>query len=607
LNIPVFLSAILCAALLTPGVAPARQPSDAATNSAPGSATYAASNSRSGSASDAASDVAADAASGSASDATSGGPARPGDVESLKQQMLQIQDGLRQLRTEHQREVSALKAQVARLHETVADLQKTGACRPSPAAGAHAATAATQPPVAAQAPFPTTDDSVVAAPAPFPTTDDSVAAAQAPFPTTDDSVVAAPASSRATAAPPATSLPTTDSSASAAPATSIGSRLAQPITLAGGGKSFLNISFDGQFSAAASTEKHLDALEVGDHDPQQRGFNARNIELALDGAVDPYFEGFANIVFKLDNDAETSVELEEAFMQTTTLPWNLQAKGGQFFAPLGRVNAQHPHTWDFVDTPLVSGRLLGPDGLRGLGLQVSWLAPLPWYSQLSLAIQNGNGAAAFSFRNRGDGGTFYGRPTMDRSLEGVQDLVFVPRFENSFDLTPTQTLLVGTSGAFGPNDTGAGARTEIYAADVFYKWKSAHSEGGWPFVKWQTEALLRRFEAGRGEGDAFPADEAFDDWGAYSQVVWGFSKGWTAGLRGDYLHMEKSSFTDDPERQSRWRTSPNVTWFPTEFSKFRLQYNHDFVESDRFTGSSDADSVFLQFEFTLGAHGAHKF
>ena len=105
----------------------------------------------------------------------------------------------------------------------------------------------------------------------------------------------------------------------------------------------------------------------------------------------------------------------------------------------------------------------------------------------------------------------------------------------------------------------------------------------------------------------FPVSETFNDWGAYSQLVWGFHKGWTAGLRGDFLHMESSAFTDDPERQSRKRVSANVTFFPTEFSKLRLQYNHDFLDGNGFTGSSNADSIFLQFEFALGAHAAHKF
>ena len=32
----------------------------------------------------------------------------------------------------------------------------------------------------------------------------------------------------------------------------------------------------------------------------------------------------------------------------------------------------------------------------------------------------------------------------------------------------------------------------------------------------------------------FPA-ETLTDWGAYSQLLWGFTPGWVAGLRGDYL------------------------------------------------------------------------
>jgi hypothetical protein len=38
-----------------------------------------------------------------------------------------------------------------------------------------------------------------------------------------------------------------------------------------------------------------------------------------------------------------------------------------------------------------------------------------------------------------------------------------------------------------------------------------------------------------------------------------------------------------------------------------LQYNHDFLESNFFLSDHEVDSVFLQFEFILGAHGAHKF
>ncbi|HJT46176.1 MAG TPA: hypothetical protein VJ721_07890 [Chthoniobacterales bacterium] len=440
------------------------------------------------------------------------------------------------------------------------------------------------------------------------------------FPTEDTSVVSSTEPATSTPQSPGVNangtavgnFPTTDSSVvSSAPADTIstsgaGASLTQPIGI-GSGKNYMNISFDGLFALAGSSTRNLDRIEVGDHDPMQRGFNARNIELALDGAVDPYFEGFANIVFKPDNDNQTDVEVEEAFLQTTSLPFNLQLKGGQFFAAFGRINPTHPHTWDFADYPIVAGRFLGPDGLRGVGTQISWVAPVPWYSQLSLGVQNGRGETGYSFRNPGDDGMFFGRRTTDREIRGLEDFVWIPRWENSIDLSPTQVVLAGVSGAFGSNETGGNARTQIYGADLLYKWKSEKAEGGFPFVKWQTEFMYRRFEAGRGVNESFPVAETFNDWGLYSQVLWGFKKGWVAGIRGDYYDAEDSRFTNDLDRQSRSRISANLTWYPTEFSKIRLQYNHDFLEDTFFLAGRDVDSVFLQFEFILGAHGAHKF
>ena len=159
------------------------------------------------------------------------------------------------------------------------------------------------------------------------------------FPTTDSAVVASAPSVNANGTTTG-AFPTTDASVSTS---DTGSSLTQPIPITGGGnKNYMNISFDGLFAFAGSSARDLYNVEVGDHDPQQRGFNARNAEIAIDGAVDPYFEGFANIVLKLDNDNGTEIELEEAFLQTTSLPFGLQIKAGQFFDAFGRINPTHP-------------------------------------------------------------------------------------------------------------------------------------------------------------------------------------------------------------------------------------------------------------------------
>jgi hypothetical protein len=295
----------------------------------------------------------------------------------------------------------------------------------------------------------------------------------------------------------------------------------------------------------------------------------------------------------------------------------------------------------------LNNRFLGGDGLRNPGARLSWLAPTPFYSELFFSVQNSGGATATSFRSSGEhshGGEEeeeglpfgFRHPDNDRGVRHIDDLLFAPRFQTSFDLSDSQTLLLGASAAFGPNSSGGegDSRTEIYGVDLTWKWKPASHSGGFPFVQWQTEAMLRRFKAGGFEWDengngvadegelvdlrtGAPAafgSETFTDYGIYSQVLYGFRKGWVAGLRGDYVWGERADYEDfaksfngelvtfDPMRDCRWRISPNVTWYPTEFSKIRLQYNYD---QRRHIGEDH--SVWLQLEFLLGSHAAHKF
>src|SRR5512132_888970 len=108
------------------------------------------------------------------------------------------------------------------------------------------------------------------------------------------------------------------------------------------------------------------------------GFTAQEVELAFSAIVDPYFRGDVFLtVPNLDG-----IEVEEAFATTTSLPWSLQVKAGSFRSAFGRQNGQHLHVQDFTRRPLINAAFLGPDGLRGPGLQVSWLAPLPFFLAL---------------------------------------------------------------------------------------------------------------------------------------------------------------------------------------------------------------------------------
>jgi hypothetical protein len=373
------------------------------------------------------------------------------------------------------------------------------------------------------------------------------------------------------------------------------------------GSAYMNLSFDVLANAGWASTPDVEEIQPGGHDPSQRGFSLRNAELAIDGAVDPYFKGFANIVLMTDADEETAIELEEAYALSSSLPDGLQLKVGRFFAEFGRQNSQHPHSWAFVDQPLVLNRMFGEDGLRQNGVRLSWLAPTEHYTEFTLGVFNGQGGDAYSFRYAGEADAdgvdrLYGRATTARNLDSVGDFLVVPRLASSFDLTDSQTLVLGASAALGPNDTGEDTRTLIYGADAFWKWKPANAAGGWPFVTWQTEVIGRNFHAGEDSAAGLPA-ETLHDWGLYSQVQWGFAQRWALGLRGEYVTGDTSvSEEATAERPTETRVSPNITWYPTEFSKLRLQYNHMWQEH----GQED-DAIWLQMEFMLGAHAAHKF
>jgi len=385
---------------------------------------------------------------------------------------------------------------------------------------------------------------------------------------------------------------------------------AQPIPLLRAGTAYLNIGFDAMVNFGWSTAQ-TGEIRTGHHAPFERGFSVRSVELALDGAVDPYFKGVCNLALALDHDGGTTLELEEAYAMTTALPWSLQAKAGQMYAAFGRQNSQHAHEWAFVDQPLVLSRLFGGDGLRNPGAQLSWLAPTPFYSELILGVFNSN---AESFRGGGhahddhegeheEGSPLHGGEPVDRNLRGPQDLLFVPRVAAAFDLGDTQTLLVGASAAFGPNNSGPDADTQVYGVDLYWKWRPLDAEAGFPFVSWQNEALLRRYAAATREthDEEMLPGETLSDWGFYSQALWGFTSGWVAGLRGEFVTSDTAAF-DSELRLDRTRISPNLNWYPTEYSKLRMQYNYD--HRQRY---GEDHSVWMQLEFLLGAHAAHKF
>jgi len=395
----------------------------------------------------------------------------------------------------------------------------------------------------------------------------------------------------------------------------------------------LDVSLDVLASAGSSTatDEELQGLQGGNHDPRQRGFTFQALELSFQGAVDPWMIGETHILYFIDQEGESRFELEEAFLQTTALPWGLHEHGfqvefGHFFTEFGRMNPTHPHAWDWQDQPFVLSRFFGEDGMRGPGVRVGWLAPLPWYSEIHVGAQNAIGETMVSFLANDEvfeERPIGGRPFAGRRVSGLDDLVYLTRWVNGFDLSDTVSTQLGLSALFGPNATGGSGNTRIFGGDVVVKWRPLVTDRGWPFLKFEAELLYRDFqmdsfrgcpEAEEGEEDcadpvSFDRDD-LDDWGFYTQLVYGFRRGWSAGLRYEYGSGNGDSVgpfegaDDDPFRSDRHRISPLLVFQPSEFSRLRLQYNYDIA--DHLT-PDDVHTVWAGVEFLFGSHPAHTF
>jgi len=327
-------------------------------------------------------------------------------------------------------------------------------------------------------------------------------------------------------------------------------------------------------------------LQTGGHDPRRTGFTLQQLELSAYKAVDPYFSFNANLVF-----SEFGVEIEEAYATTLSLPWRLQARVGQFLTRFGRINNTHPHQWAFVDQPFAIGRVFGPEGNRGLGAEVSWLSPLPWYVEVFGSVTDAQGAeSARSFFGASEG-----------EVESPLDFQFTGAVKQFFPFSDDLSLLWGLSAASGPNSSGFRNRTDVYGTDLYLKYRPISDPANPTVISLQAEVLYRRRQV---------PDDLLQDVNGYAEVFWRFASRWGAAGRYEYgspaWNLDGDVVVDplDPEwLANRQRLSANLTFWPTEFSRIRLQGASDVV------GWRDEPTfaAMLNFEFAVGAHGAHTF
>jgi hypothetical protein len=326
-------------------------------------------------------------------------------------------------------------------------------------------------------------------------------------------------------------------------------------------------------------------LEAGAHDPSRKGFNLQALELALGAAVDPYFRFDGIIVLN-----HTEVEIEEAYATTLDLPWHLQARAGQFLTRFGRTNPTHPHTWDFVDQPFALSRVFGAEGSRGLGAELSWLSPLPWYLEVVASGTSADGAETAR--------SFLG--SSDREVRSALDLLYVPTIKQFFALSDDWSLAWGLSGAFGPNDQGGSARSEIYGSDVYLKWRPANGTD-METLRVQLEAFYRRRHVAGG---------TLQDFNTFGSCALRFAQRWDAAARYEFgtptldtAGHVTADYLDPLITGKRQRVALALTHFPTEFSRLRVQGAVDLPDYLR----KPIWSVMLSLEVAIGPHRPHPF
>ena len=126
---------------------------------------------------------------------------------------------------------------------------------------------------------------------------------------------------------------------------------------------------------------------VLDANIQKRGtagglFDFRSAELGIAATVDPFARMYSFI-----NGTKDGVEVDEAAAITTSLPWNLTAKGGRFLADFGRFPKVHEHELPFVNEPLSIERMVGGE-TQADGAEVNYLFPTPFFMRATFGAMN---------------------------------------------------------------------------------------------------------------------------------------------------------------------------------------------------------------------------
>jgi len=293
-------------------------------------------------------------------------------------------------------------------------------------------------------------------------------------------------------------------------------------------------------------------------------------EASFQAIVDPYARADFFISF-----GESGVDLEEGYLTLTTLPGGLLTKVGKMRAAFGKVNTLHNHVLPWTDRPLVTQNLVGgEDGIDDAGISVARLIPNKW-----MFLE----ATGQVFR--GDSGP-EDHPLFKSSKRG--DLSYVGHIRGYQDITESTNIDLGVSYARGHNASGFEVDniTQLYGIDATLRWR--------PLQRSIYHSFVGRSEWIRSRRDQSIGVATAD--GFYLSGDYQFARRWFAGARYDRSGRPTDGSLVDTGG------SFVVSFWPSEFSQVRGQYRRT-----NYALGSNADEFLFQFQFSIGAHGAHPF
>ncbi|MGH7846808.1 MAG: hypothetical protein ACREQW_16815, partial [Candidatus Binatia bacterium] len=302
-------------------------------------------------------------------------------------------------------------------------------------------------------------------------------------------------------------------------------------------------------------------------------FNFRSAELGIAASVDPFAR-----VYSFITGSKEEFEVEEAAAITTSLPWNLTAKGGRFFADFGRLPKNHPHEFPFVNSPLSIERMVGGES-KADGVEVNYLFPTPFFLRATIGGYNKIGEENERLH--------------DTKLRSWSRFTYLGRLHTYFDLTDTHSIELGSSVAYTPSvriagDAFGGDRV-LSGIDLTYRYQPLDS------IVYQGLTVGSEFFANSERLLVDDISKRRMSFGGYSYAELKLNKSWSTGFLFDYAPSIES-----PGKKT-YGYSPFLTWNISEFNRLRFQYSFldDHVREDR---AERGHQFFLQWTTVIGAH-----